>query len=101
MSMQVQKVVNLLLVSSSAFFAGVSLSLLAPFYPDEALLKGVTVTQSGIVIGSVYVTTLIFTPLFGKYLELLGARRFLILGSAVVGVGNFVFAFLEEVEDKN
>ena len=69
MSMQVQKVVNLLLVSSSAFLAGVSLSLLAPFYPDEALLKGVSVTKSGIVLSSVFVTTLVFTPLFGKYLD--------------------------------
>ena len=29
-------------------------------------LQGVTVTQSGVVLSTVFVATLIFTPIFGK-----------------------------------
>ena len=37
-----RKVLNLVLISASNLFGGVSLSLLSPFYSAEALLKGVT-----------------------------------------------------------
>ena len=78
---------------------GVSLSLISPFCPTEALSKGVSVSQTGVVIGSVYVTVILSTPFFGKYIQKLGARRFLILGSFLVGSGNFVFGFLNLVQD--
>merc|ERR1712179_876552 len=99
--MRARNVINLALVSSSSLFAGISLSLLLPFFPDEALLKGVSVTQSGVVMSSVFVTTIICTPLFGKYIDLLGARLFLIVGSFVVAIGNIVFGFIDRIEDKN
>ena len=97
--MNTQNVINLFLISLSLFLAGISLSLLSPFYPSEALSKGVSVTQSGLVLGSVFITTIIFTPIFGKYIDVLGARKFLILGCFVVGVGNISFGFLESVQD--
>ena len=99
--MNITNYINLFLISCSVLFAGISLSLLSPFYPKEALSKGVTVTESGIVLGSVFITTIIITPLFGKYIEMLGARWFLIAGTFIVGVGNFLFGFLSQVEDKN
>ena len=82
-------------------FAGISLSLLSPFYPSEALSKGVSVTQSGLGMGSVFITTIIFTPIFGKYIQILGARKFLIIGTFIIGLGNFTFGFLSKVADKN
>jgi len=99
--MNARNVLNLILISLSLFFAGLSLSLLSPFYPSEALSKGVSVTQSGLVVGSVFITTIIFTPLFGKYIKILGARKFLIIGSFIVGLGNVIFGFLDKVQDKN
>ena len=38
-SMDAQKVTNLLLLCLGLFTAGVSLTLLVPFYPSEALAK--------------------------------------------------------------
>ena len=90
---------NLFLVICTLFMVGVSLSLISPFYPTEALSKGVSVSHTGVVIGSVYVTVILSTPFFGKYIQKLGARRFLILGSFLVGSGNFVFGFLDLVQD--
>ena len=90
-------VINMSLISLATFLAGLSLSLLSPFYPTEALTKGVTVTQTGIVISSVFVTTILVTPVCGKYIQSLGARRFLILGSLIVGLGNAGFGCLQTV----
>ena len=83
--MEMTNIINLLLICWGVFVAGVSLTLLTPFYPSEALskvgrrlsslllssphhlsLQGVTVTQSGVVLSTVFVATLIFTPIFGK-----------------------------------
>ena len=99
--MDARNILNLILISCSCFLAGLSLSLLSPFYPTEALSKGVSVTQSGLVLGSVFITTIIFTPIFGKYIQTLGARKFLLIGSFIVGVGNISFGFLENVRKKN
>ena len=89
--------INMVLISLATFLAGLSLSLLSPFYPTEALTKGVTVTQTGIVISSVFVTTILVTPVCGKYIQSLGARRFLILGTLIVGLGNAGFGCLQTV----
>ena len=99
--MNAKNIVNLFLISCSVFFAGISLSLLSPFYPTEALSKGVSVTQSGLVLGSVFITTIIFTPIVGKYIDILGARKFLIIGCFIVGVGNVSFGFLADVNNTN
>lgn len=77
--------------------AGVSLSLLSPFYPSEALSKGVSVTQSGIVMGTAFLATILFTPFCGKYINIMGARKFLLVGAVICGVGNLSFGFLNKV----
>ena len=94
-----RSLINLVLISLSNLFGGLSLSLLAPFYSAEALLKGVSVTKSGFVLGSVFVMTVLCTPLIGRYIEVLGARRFLLFGSAVTALGNSVFGALYLVEE--
>ena len=80
---------------------GVSLSLISPFYPTEALSKGVSVTQTGMVMGSVFVTVIVSTPVCGKYIHIFGAGICLIIGSCIIGLGNFIFGFLSKVEDSN
>ena len=39
--------------------AGISLAILAPFYPNEAKSRGITVTQTGGVLGSVFLTNVL------------------------------------------
>lgn len=92
------KVINTILICLAAFFSGLSLSIMSPFYPTEALKKGVTISQTGLVLGSAFITTIIFTMICGKFIQFLGARKFLILGSFVVGCGNVAFGFLESIE---
>ena len=64
--MELSNLVNLILICLGVFVTGVSLTLLAPFYPNEALAKGVSVTQSGVVLSTVFIANIVFTPLFGK-----------------------------------
>ena len=92
--MERSNLVNIILISLATFLAGLSLSILSPFYPTEALNKGVTVSQTGIVLSSVFITTILITPICGKYIQILGARNFLIIGSLIGGVGNILFGFL-------
>ena len=54
----------------------------------------VSVTKSGLVFGSVFVTTVLCTPVIGRYIEVLGARKFLLLGSAICALGNIAFGTL-------
>ena len=68
--MELSNLVNLILICLGVFVTGVSLTLLAPFYPNEALAKGVSVTQSGVVLSTVFIATIVFTPLFGKVIVL-------------------------------
>ena len=96
--MEQRGILNLILIGLSNLMAGVSMSILAPFYPGEALTKGVSITQSGIVLGSVFLTTIIFTPILGKYMATLGARRFLLLGTLVCGLGNLASGWLDKVQ---
>ena len=58
-----------------------------------------TVSQSGLVVGSVFLTTMLATPLVGKYIQTLGASNFLILGCFILGIGNISFGFLAWVTD--
>ena len=66
----------------------------------DCLAQGVKVSESGLVVGSVFVTTIICTPIAGKFVETLGARRFLIIGTALVGLGNGLFGFLAELDNR-
>jgi MFS family permease len=93
-----RRLLNLVLISLSNLFGGVSLSLLAPFYSTEALIKGVSVSKSGLVVGSVFLTTVLCTPAMGRGIHLLGARRVLLLGSVVCAAGNATFGSLYLVQ---
>ena len=117
--MRGKTVTNLFLICWAVFITGVSLTLITPFYPTEALSKGVTVTQSGVVLSTVFIATLVFTPIFGKanitlqrqtgiltgqsaqYIQVLGSRRAIIIGAVLVGLGNASFGFLTLVQNGN
>ncbi|XP_023339119.1 MFS-type transporter SLC18B1 isoform X2 [Eurytemora carolleeae] len=98
--MQCKNIINLVFICTSMFFGGLSLSLLSPFYPHEALKKGVSVTKSGLVVGAVFITTVLCTPLCGKFIQKLGAKNLLIIGSIICALGNILFGFIGYVEEQ-
>lgn len=42
-------------------------SLFAPFFPNEALKKGISQTQVGLIFGIFQLAFLLLAPIFGKY----------------------------------
>ena len=68
------------LICSIFLIYGVSLSLLAPFYPGQAKNRGLTDFQSGVVVGIAFLTTMFATPVAAKRIHKLGAEEYLVIG---------------------
>jgi uncharacterized protein YhhL (DUF1145 family) len=52
-----------------AFMGAAYYLLLAPFFPAEAIKKGISQTQVGIIFGVFEFIILILSPVFGKYVS--------------------------------
>jgi len=89
---------SLVILAFSSFLGGSSLSILAPFYSKEAELHGISITGCGTVFASIFVLQIIFTPVFGKYLQVIGSIRLFILGVLLSGLTNIIFGFLPVIE---
>ena len=55
------------LLSIFYFLSNAYYSLMAPFLPSEALKKGISQTQVGVIFGVYELVVLILSPIFGKY----------------------------------
>ena len=69
-----------LLICVISLIYGVSLSLPSPFYPTQAEARGLSSLQSGVVVGTSFLTTMISTPIAAKMIHKLGAEAYLIIG---------------------
>merc|ERR1719474_1110345 len=58
----------------------------APFYPREAVSKGLEVWHFGLVFGAFEITVFIVSPIIGTYLNKIGVKRTLNLGIGAVGL---------------
>ena len=57
--MKREQIFNLSVIMSINCFCGISIDLLGPFYPSEALARDVSVTMSGLVFSSAFVVLVI------------------------------------------
>ena len=99
--MEGEKCLNLVLISLILFFSATCLTLLVPFYSHEALARGVTVTQSGQVIGSIFLVNILLTPLVTRYVPVVGARTILLSGCIISALGNISYSFLTLLSSSN
>ena len=76
------------------------LKMLALKYMNGSL-QGLSVTQCSWVYGSAFVTTIVFSPIFGKYIEAIGSRKLFLYGTFLAGATNVLFGFLQWIEDQN
>ena len=91
--------INLALLATTQLLGGLTFSLLSPFYTEEATQKGLSVTQSSWVYGSAFVTTIVFSPVFGKYIQLIGSRKLFLCGTFLAGAINVLFGFLQWINN--
>ena len=50
------------------------------------------------VYGSIFFTTIVFSPIFGKYIEHIGSRNLFLLGTLIAGIANIGFGFLQWID---
>ena len=75
-------------------------SLLAPFYPKEAEIHGVTASQFGIVFGIYDLGLFISSIIFGKYLNDIGPTVLYFTGAVTTGLACIAFGFLNLTSNK-
>ena len=74
-------------------------SSIAPFYPQEALKKGVPTSLFGIVFASYSISMAVFSPMFARLLNANSAKRILISGCICEGVAMIVFGLFDLISD--
>ena len=92
---------NLGILSLIQLLGGMTYSLMSPFYSEEAVQKGMNITETGIVYSSTFLTFMLCSPIFGKYIEIIGSRKMFLLGTLIAGIGNTSFGLLQWVDGKH
>ena len=80
-------------------FANSAYSSIAPFYPGEAVAKGVPESVLGFVFSSYSVAMFIFSPLYKVMLDRFGSKKQLLLGLLCEGVAMIVFGLFDYIEN--
>lgn len=89
------QIITIVLLSFFFFLTSSYYSLLAPFLPQEAIKKGMSQTQIGIIFGVYQLILLVLSPIFGKYLDVIGIR-FLFVGGLFLSSGSeIIFSVLK------
>ncbi|KAL4715239.1 hypothetical protein ACJJTC_007821 [Scirpophaga incertulas] len=81
------------------FMSFCSMSVMAPFFPKEAFLKGLSDTMCGMVFSFYAVVMFLTSPLFGKILPSVGTKFLFISGMFITGTCNVIFGTLALIED--
>ncbi|XP_059049174.1 MFS-type transporter SLC18B1-like [Achroia grisella] len=82
------------------FMSFCSMSIMAPFFPREASMKGLSDIMCGVVFSFYAVVMFITSPFFGKFLPKVGAKFLFTTGMFVAGTCNVIFGTLALVQDK-
>jgi len=72
-------------------FANSAYSSIAPFYPYEAVKKGLPSETLGFIFAGYSISMFVFAPLFGALLNKVGRKNVLILGCLCESIAMFCF----------
>nr|CAD7452823.1 unnamed protein product [Timema tahoe] len=86
-------------IGSVYFASAICISLQAPFYPQEAERKGASATEYGLVFGVFELVAFLFCPVFGKYINVVGAKTMLNVGIFVAAISCMLFGLLDFVHE--
>ncbi|XP_054282823.1 MFS-type transporter SLC18B1-like isoform X1 [Macrosteles quadrilineatus] len=94
-----QQVLVLLTLALGNFLSFCSMSILAPFFPKEANLKGMDVSLSGLVFSFYALIVSLTAPFLGKMLPKIGAKPLYIWGLMLAAASNILFGLLPHIMD--
>lgn len=81
------------------FCNAMCVSMQAPFYPREAVSKGLQVWHFGLVFGAFEITVFIVSPIIGANLNRFGVKRTLNIGIGAVGIILIGYGCLGLIQD--
>lgn len=80
-------------------FANSAYSSIAPFYPYEAVKKGLPTECLGFIFAGYSLSMCVFAPLFGALLNKVGRKNVLILGCLCESIAMFCFGLFVYIQD--
>ncbi|CAK9807234.1 MFS-type transporter SLC18B1 [Anthophora plagiata] len=89
---------TLVVISLADFANAICVSLQAPFYPQEAAMKGATASEYGLVFGIFELVVFIISPVYGKNLHRIGPKLLFNGGILTTGTCAIFFGLLDKVE---
>ncbi|RWS24611.1 MFS-type transporter SLC18B1-like protein, partial [Leptotrombidium deliense] len=95
----IQEYIGLKPIYILLFLSTCTLSLISPFFPNEALKKGMSPSLTGQVISSSSVSVIIMNVLLGKWLPIIGEKNILIFGTLLNGLSNACFGLVYYAND--
>lgn len=77
------------------FCASACFSLLAPFFPKEAGIKGASPTVVGFIFGTFELVIVVSSPIFGNFISQIGCKFMYVSGIMVCGCCAILFGLLD------
>ncbi|KAM3929964.1 MFS-type transporter SLC18B1 isoform 2-T2 [Leptodactylus fuscus] len=93
------QVLTMISAASLNFSSMLCYSILGPFFPQEAMKKGVSDTVIGIIFGCFAMCNFLSSLILGKYIVQIGAKFMFVAGLAFSGVATILFGLLDRAPD--
>lgn len=99
LSMSRVKQLTVISFSLSNLGVGCFFSILGPFFPNEAVKKGLSTTVVGAIIAIFELIVVLLSPVYGIYLTQIGAKFMYVAGVMICGAGTVLFGFVDGCPD--
>ncbi|NP_001015938.1 MFS-type transporter SLC18B1 [Xenopus tropicalis] len=93
------QIFTLISTASLNFSSMICYSILGPFFPQEALKKGVSSTVIGLIFGCFAFFNFSTSLILGKHLVQIGAKFMFVTGMFVSGIATILFGMLDKTPD--
>ncbi|CAH2250178.1 MFS-type transporter SLC18B1 [Pelobates cultripes] len=93
------QILTMISTASLNFCSMICYSILGPFFPQEALKKGVSNTMIGLIFGCFAVFNFSASLIFGKYLVNIGPKFMFVTGLFVSACATILFGLLDKAPD--
>ncbi|XP_068087688.1 MFS-type transporter SLC18B1 isoform X2 [Hyperolius riggenbachi] len=93
------QILTIISTASLNFSSMICYSILGPFFPQEAVKKGVSNTVIGLIFGCFALCNFLSSLILGRYIVQIGAKFMFVTGLFVSGVSTILFGFLDKAPD--
>ncbi|XP_072175595.1 MFS-type transporter SLC18B1-like [Diadema setosum] len=84
----------------ATFISWLAFAIMGPFFPREAHQRGVSDIEVGLLFALQSLTTVIMSPLVGKFIPMIGGKVTLVGGLVIETIGNIFFGFCAKLHSR-